>query len=285
MAMEYRFTTDISDEGSRLDFFVATRLSCGHRNAKRLIVHKKVTVNGKERPAHYKLAAGAEVAIVATPDGENFSLPAAFTPVAENADYAIFHKPGGLHTVSIAGSPAASLENALASHTPPVALLSRLDRETSGLVAAAFSHDAAERFKKLEAEGKIRKEYIALVYGVLSGPLLLQNALDTHNRKTTRVLEAPSEDAARFTEVRPLSLPSPLADATLVAATIKRGARHQIRAHLAFAGHPIVGDPLYGKKDLSGPLFLHHARLTIPGLTAFSPPPWLPNFLEELLLK
>ena len=288
MLVDQHLTTLDSDDGTRLDFFIARSLSCGQRTAKRLIANGGVTVNGKNKPAHYKLAAGMEIVVINAPTKSPglesaCALYSGVVPVAKNADYAVFYKPGGLHTAKIAGSASASLEGMLSCHTPPLVLLSRLDRDTSGLVPAAFSPNAAKQFKEMEAAAQVRKEYVTLVRGSLHQPLLLQNTLDTNNRKTTRVLDTFSEDATRFTEIRPLPLPAPVENATLAVATIMRGARHQIRAHLAFAGHPIIGDDLYGENDFTGPLYLHHARLTFPGLTAFAPPPWLPDFLEQML--
>lgn len=284
MTVQRIFIVETSDEGTRLDFFIARNLSCGQRTVKRLILNKKITVNGKTRPAHYKITAGMEIAVSeASPQETPEGASAAVSLVAQNADYAVFFKPAGLHTAKIAGSSTVSLEALLADHTPPVILLSRLDRDTSGLVAAAFSQEAAERFKISEAKGEVRKDYIALVKPAITEPLLLRNALGTANRKTTRVFETFSEDATRFTEIRPLAVPSSLEGTNYVAATIKRGARHQIRAHLAFAGHPIIGDTLYGETNFTGSLYLHHARLAFPGFTAFAPPPWLPDFLEDFL--
>lgn len=283
-------TAQPSDAGSRLDFFVARHLSCGRRAAKRLIANGKIVVDGHIRPAHYKLFEGMEITLPevageAAPGWEGADFPPAAPLVAKNRDYAVFLKPAGLHTARIAGGSAASLEEMLDGLSPPVALLSRLDRETSGLVAAAVTPDAAKRFRTLEAEGRIRKDYVALVRGTLAGPLVLRNALDTDDRKITRVLAAHAQDPRRFTRVTPLPFPSPIRDATVAAVRIERGARHQIRAHLAFAGHPIVGDFLYGGEKPGERLHLHHARILLPGLTAFRSPLWLPDFLEEFLEK
>lgn len=281
MINERAFTVREEDAGTRLDFFLARHLFCGQRAAKRLIADGGVNVDGKQRPPHFKLPAGTRVSLNETKTPP-FSVPVRL--VARNGDFAAFFKPGGLHTAAIRGSSAASLENSLAEQGISVTLLSRLDGETSGLVPAAFSQQAVDLFKTMEAEGRIRKEYLALVHGTPEGPLLLRNALDTDGRKMTRVLEHLTDDATRHTELIPLPLPSPKEGTSLVAVRIRRGARHQIRAHLAAAGFPILGDGLYGNGQTSeGVLFLHHARVTLPGFTAFVPPSWLPEFLEQLL--
>lgn len=160
-------------------------------------------------------------------------------------------------------------------------LLSRLDAGTSGLVLTAENTLAAERFRAWEAGGMIRKYYLAVVYGMISFPFVVRNALDTDNRKRVRVLAGDSPDPARHSEVIPIGqadawpIPHAPHGATLVAVAIRRGARHQIRAHLAHAGHPILGDPLYGQRAESPLLHLHHARLAFSGFDAFCIPAWL----------
>ncbi|MCC8194605.1 MAG: RNA pseudouridine synthase [Deltaproteobacteria bacterium] len=163
----------------------------------------------------------------------------------------------------------------------PPELLSRLDAATSGLVAAAATPEAAARFKALEVAGSVTKCYLAVVHGAPAGRLVIRNRLDTDNRKKTRVLPESSPDGTRHTELHPLGAATafsiPEADETmcLAAVFIKRGARHQIRAHLAHAGFPLIGDPLYGPADSPFSLRLHHACLAMPGFSAFCLPPWL----------
>lgn len=175
-------------------------------------------------------------------------------------------------------SPPPPFSGAL-SPEPPI-LLSRLDAPTSGLVPAAFAPGAAEAFRALEAAGSVDKYYLAVVHGTLDHPLYMKTRLDTDSRKTTRALPEENPDPARHTAVFPLSaeylnLPAPAPGLTLVAAHIRRGARHQIRAHLAQAGFLILGDPLYGNGEDALPLHLHHARIVFPGFTALCIPSWV----------
>lgn len=166
---------------------------------------------------------------------------------------------------------------------PPLpVLLSRLDRDTSGLVAAALDKEAHTRFRDMEADGRVVKYYLALVHGDVTKPLACMAELDTADRRKTRVCQDPESlnpDKTRHTLMTPVGDAAPLCPqlqgpVTLVIARITRGARHQIRAHLVALGHPIVGDALYGDADSAGPLYLHHACLVLPEFTAFCPPPW-----------
>ena len=318
MTHEYSHSVPEEENFSRLDAFVSRILGCGVRAAKRLILEGSVLVNGRARSAQYKLASGALVAI-RYDDAETFPSPPILA--ATTKDYCAFVKPTGLHTARILGSGFPSLEQTVASwitskrssrisvdtiavppelldvlggpcpgqdpssealpSAPPI-LLSRLDAATSGLVAAAFTAEAEKRFRDLESAGKVDKYYLALVHGIVPGPLRVTNALDTDSRKKTRVLAQNSPDPARHSEIFPLSEQGNVAKVdfhnktTFVAVHIKRGARHQIRAHLAHAGFPLVGDVLYGSDEVKTPFLLHHTRLLLPGFSAFYPPSWLP---------
>ena len=317
MATELSHSVSDAESGIRLDALVARILGCGIRPAKRLAAAGLVTVNGKICPPHYKLRPGNRVA-VRRDDSGTAAPPLRLAAVGK--DFLAFIKPPGLHTARIAGSAEDSLEESIAlqweyacnsgllpentaipealraalgnpsgeSTTPsfplppePPELLSRLDAPTSGLVAAAFSPESAERFRAMEAAGLVDKFYLAVVHGRVTAPFAITNELDTDSRKKTRVLAALSGDAIRHTAILPLgeapgySIPGTDAAMTLVAARIKRGMRHQIRAHLAHAGFPILGDALYGTEAAPRSLYLHHARLALPEFSAFCQPPWL----------
>jgi 23S rRNA pseudouridine1911/1915/1917 synthase len=160
-------------------------------------------------------------------------------------------------------------------------LLTRLDKGTSGIELAALHPDAAESFRREERRGMVRKSYLALVRGFLAEPLRLRFRLMTDSRERTLVREEEEEDATRHTLVEPLGpVSSPEAPCgseavSLVRVHIRRGARHQIRAHLAHAGFPLLGERLYAP-PLPGVLmlYLHHAALRLPGFAATCRPDW-----------
>ena len=133
----------------------------------------------------------------------------------------------------------------------------------------------------------VRKRYLALVHGRLDAPLALTRALDTADRKKTRVTPETTPDATRHTLVEPIrSVDGPAGEAALVRATIQRGARHQIRAHLAAAGFPLMGEWLYPSPLAGKPgarLYLHHAKVEFPGFSALDMPGWnLGECIEDL---
>lgn len=226
-----------------------------------------------------------------------------------------FYKPAGLHTAALVGGTAPSLEGMLpqllsgTAGTEAVSaagalpqLLQRLDRGTSGLVCGAFGLEAADDFRRFEAGGHCEKRYVALLAGRLEEDFTVRRALRTDKRNKTRVLECDT-GRTRWTEFLPLvyfdgpelNLPAFTEDSqfhrvglTLAGCRIRRGARHQIRAHAASFGHPLWNDPVYGyaspdedsgAASSSSVFFLHHGCLTLPGATCVVPPPW--TFLPE----
>lgn len=272
-------TTSASDAGDRLDRFLGRVLPDGGlRAARRLIGRGAVTVDGVPRPAAHKLRLGQTVSVRRRdPDREPSPAPRL---VQATGDFAALLKPAGLHTVRQTGSDEASLEDALPGLFPgkPLLLANRLDRDTSGIVLAAFSAEALARFRALEADGRVEKLYLTLVSPPLAGPTVLTRALDTAGGTAVRVLDRDDPDPGRHTRVVPLDVPD---GAGLVLARIARGARHQIRAHMARTGHPIVGDPLYGDPGrrppawaVPGRLYLHHLRIRFEGFSAQIPPDW-----------
>lgn len=204
--------------------------------------------------------------------------------VHQTAAYAVLFKPGGMHTASIAGGDAHSLEALLPrlfadAPVPPVTA-NRLDQLTSGMVLVAFSPEHAAAFRTQEDAGAVEKLYLAVARGAIAAPMLMDNALDTAKRKVTRVLSHAAESPLRHTSVLPLArVTLDGNEHTVVLASIHKGARHQIRAHLAHAGHPIAGDPIYGIDTAhSGPLYLHHYHLEFGSFCATCPPP--PSWTE-----
>ena len=221
-----------------------------------------------------------------------------------------FYKPAGLHTSALVGGTAPSLEGMLpqllvgndgsAAGSCPQ-LLQRLDHGTSGIVCGAFGNEAAEDFRRLEVAGHCEKRYVALLAGRLEEDFTVRRALRTDKRNKSRVLECDT-GRSRWTEFLPLyyfdgpelNLPALDEDSqfhrvglTLAGCRIRRGARHQIRAHAASFGHPLWNDPLYGfastdddtGAESASVFFLHHGCLTLPGATCIVPPPW--TFLPE----
>jgi 23S rRNA pseudouridine1911/1915/1917 synthase len=248
----------------------------GLRGRRRLIESGAVTVGGKARTGGYRTRAGEAVTVALVAGERQFST--ADTPVVlEAGPYALVSKPAGLHTAALSHGGGECLESMLPELFPgrTALLLSRLDRLTTGLLPVAFSEAAATAYRDMEEGGQVAKTYLAVGHGrAASRYFRVENDLDAAARRKTRVLLRPSIDSLRVTEVEVAGVAQAV---TLFRCGIKKGARHQIRAHLAHAGHPLVGDPLYGRGE-GGRLYLHCAGIDCPAFTAQLDAPWT---LEE----
>jgi 23S rRNA pseudouridine1911/1915/1917 synthase len=296
-------TVPPDQDGVLLDAILKEALpEYGLRARRRLWRLRRILVNGHLARPGRRARAGDEILVESAPDD---AVLAGGPPdiVAWGNGYVALRKPAGLHTARVAGGSAANLEDFLSrrwmdlwrarrpdSPAPPLPrLVTRLDRETSGLVLGLTdaAPEAVDAFRALEREGRVEKSYLGLIHGVLREPLLIRAGLETRKRRITRILAVPDADATRHTRVTPLcSLESgalgqrgaeffPGRQFTLIRARILRGSRHQIRAHLAGAGFPLVGDSLYGDAgDAAQRLYLHHAAISLPGFSALDMPGW-----------
>lgn len=155
---------------------------------------------------------------------------------------------------------------------PRYGIVHRLDKDTSGILLVAKDSQALNFFQKQFKEGKIIKKYIVLVSGELkqnSGKIETLIGRSTQNRKKQKVYLFYEPDAKgkreAITEYKVLKR---LINYTLVEVIPRTGRKHQIRTHLNYLGHPIVGDKLYGFKGQISPVglnrqFLHASYLKI----------------------
>jgi 23S rRNA pseudouridine1911/1915/1917 synthase len=246
-----------SDAGLRLDAYLAAHIDGWSRaRLQRLIESGDVLVNSKVAKASYKVAAHDEIEV------ELNSAPAAFTPedipleiVFEDEHLIVINKPAGLVVHPAAGVPSGTLANALAFHFQQLShagsvrpgIVHRLDKDTSGLLVAAKTETAHEHLADQFRAREVFKSYVALVFGVVkqaSGRIEQPIARDPRNR--TRMAVVPGgRGAVSLYKVR-----RSYNSFTLLDVELKTGRTHQIRVHLSWLKHPVVGDELYaGGRD------------------------------------
>lgn len=195
-------------------------------------------------------------AIPAQPQGQDIPL----TVVYEDQDLIVIDKPAGLVVHPAAGNPDGTLVNALIAHCGSdltgvggeqrPGIVHRLDKDTSGLMIAAKNERAMHSLAKQFANHTIERAYHAIVWG---SPRLGEGRIETQigrnpfDRKRMGVMRAGGKEAVtryrvleRFgEETRPI--------ASLIECRLETGRTHQIRVHLTHLGHPLLGDPTYGR--------------------------------------
>lgn len=246
----------------------------GIKAARRLIKNGLAMINGRQgQPPGARIRPGDRISLAqaepsAGPRGRLLELA---------GEFAILCKPAGLHSASINGSVADSLERqlpAILPDYPGCRLLQRLDLGTSGIVCAALKPGGEDIFRRLERQGLCEKRYLAVLGGKLKRPVIIDTALDVSQRRKSRILKRGAEPL-RYTEFFPLAMLWDEGDCTLAGCRIRLGARHQIRAHAACMGFPLVGDSLYGGRP--GRFRLHHGAILMPGLHCSILPDWAGN--------
>ncbi len=292
------------EAGERLDRSIAGRFSHISRSyAAVLIDMGAVTVNGVVADkAALRLRAGDHIS-VELPSPQPSGLVAESIPlnvVYEDADLLVVDKPAGMVVHPAPGHSAGTLVNALLAHVPGIELdmgdearpgiVHRLDKDTSGLIVVAKNRVAHDKLSRQMAERAMLKEYVAVVAGkpvpttgVIDAPI----ARDPRDRQRMAVVQGGRPARTHYTTERELG------SYTLMRATLETGRTHQIRVHMTSVGHPILGDPVYGKRTLKDAAalrlerqFLHAGKL---GLRLPSTGEWqefvsgLPEDLQKVL--
>lgn len=217
----------------------------------------------------------------------------------------IIDKPAGLTVHPGAGFKGETLASALLYHFQDIRLVGeegrpgivhRLDKDTSGVILVAKTQGMYEHLKNAFLEHKIKKQYVALVYGRLGKPHgfidtpIGRSKTDFRKYTTKNPIEA-KESLTEYQVLEYLKFPDSLDEYTLVLVKLHTGRTHQIRVHFSSLGHPLIGDDLYGGKKVKFPglsrQFLHAKKIEVqlPNKTWIEAESDFPKDLRQVLVS
>ena len=250
-------------KNQRLDAFLASSLDGLTRSqATRLIESGEVAVDGRAVSKSYKLAGGEDIAVT-LPEPEPVEAVPQDIPldvVYEDADVIVVNKPSGMVVHPAPGHPDGTLVNALLYHCAGTlsgvggalrpGIVHRIDRDTSGLIIAA-KNDAAHQYLSAQlADHTLARTYECIVVGKLRedrGTVDAPIARHPTDRKRMAVVAGGREAVTHWEVI------ARYPGYTHVRCRLETGRTHQIRVHMAYIGHPILGDTVYGaKKEVPG---------------------------------
>lgn len=261
----------ITDQTGRIDkVLTSLEPEITRSQLKNLINDGHVTVNGQAVKPKYKVQAGDKISLVKS-EPQSLELTPENIPldiVYEDDDVIVVNKPQGMVVHPAPGHPDHTLVNALLYHSPlstingtfRPGIVHRIDKDTSGLLMVA-KNDLAHQSLAEQLRNKTNKrEYLALVYGQIKedeGTIDAPLGRNPQDRKKQAVVKGGRHAVTHFKVMKRYD------NFTLVKCILETGRTHQIRVHMKYIGHPLVGDPLYGPRKVIGKdgQFLHAALL------------------------
>lgn len=263
---EIELTVETEAVGERIDKYVNESMDTvvSRTQVQEWIKSGFVKVNGSAVKPNYRVSEGDRIE-VCIPEPEEITLVPEDIPldvVYEDADVIVVNKPRGMVVHPAAGHYTGTVVNALLHHCRDLSgingklrpgIVHRIDKDTSGLLMAAKNDAAHQSLAAQLKEHSVTRKYVAVVHGVLShhnGTVDAPIGRDAHDRKLYMVTERNSKHA-----VTHFSVVERLKDYTVLELKLETGRTHQIRVHMKFIGHPLVGDPMYGRskdKEMNG---------------------------------
>jgi 23S rRNA pseudouridine1911/1915/1917 synthase len=268
---EYLIIIQPQEAGKRLDLVLAdfslkNKLGLSRSSLQKLITGRQVQLGGRPLKAHYKVKPGDKF-ILQVSDNPTLEAQAEEIPlevVYEDEDMAVINKPCGMVVHPAPGNYKHTLVNALLGRFRQLSdinpqrpgIVHRLDKDTSGLLVVAKNNAAHLSLAKQFAEHSIKRRYVALVRGAVEfNEDIIELPISRHPRRRKDMAVGFGEKA-RYAKTHYRTLKRGR-DFSLLELEPFTGRTHQLRVHLAFLGHPILGDTKYGRDNAFTRLALH----------------------------
>ncbi len=248
-----------SEEGKRIDIYLIDKLDMSRNYIQNLIKKGFILVNEKKVKSSYLLKKD-DVIVINEQKEEPYKITAENIPldiVYEDDDVIVVNKPNGMVVHPAVGNKSGTLVNALMHHSQNLSdingefrpgIVHRIDAFTTGLLMVAKNNRTHEILAKQLEEKTITRKYIALVWGVIeedTGTIDAPIGRDEKNRKKQAVTSINSKKAITHFKVL-----KRYKDASLIELKLETGRTHQIRVHMNYINHPVVNDPVYGRKKI-----------------------------------
>jgi len=261
MSETARIEVSETESGGRVDAFIAAHLDDVSRAVvQRAVRSDRVLVNGQPVKRVSQILNSGDEVVIELPDPPTIAIEAEAIPidvVHEDEDLVIVNKPSGLVVHPAPGHPSGTLLNAIIHHCPDFArpgedpirpgIVHRLDRFTSGLLVIAKTPVAMTRLADQARNHSFDRRYLSLVRGEFpedKGRINASVGRSLSDRKRMTVTTVGGREAVTHFHVL-----DRFGMASQVALQLETGRTHQIRVHMRFAGHPVLGDPVYGVTD------------------------------------
>ncbi|OAA83269.1 RluA family pseudouridine synthase [Clostridium ljungdahlii] len=268
-----KFLVCSQEENMRLDVFLSKCFQDKSRSyIQNVIEDNLVEVNGKAKKSNYKIKSGDNIEIT-IPDPVNLNIQSEDIPLDilyEDKDVIVVNKPQGMIVHPAPGVYEGTLVNALLNHCHDLSgingvtrpgIVHRIDKDTSGILVVAKNDNSHNKLAKQLKDHSMTREYIALVEGVIKlDEGTVDEPIARHPKDKIKMAVCVNGKRA-ITHYKVIKR---FKSNTLIKCILETGRTHQIRVHMAYIGHPLVGDPVYGYKKqrfkLGGQL-LHAEKL------------------------
>lgn len=247
----------VNASGERIDSYLSNVTDYSRTKISKAIKEGSVLVNNTVTSSSYKVKEGDSISISIPEEEINIEPEEMNLDILFEDEYlAIINKASGVVVHPAVGNYSHTLVNGLMYHFNKVSkkhtirpgIVHRLDKDTSGLMIVAKDDKTHELLSEMIKNRKVDRHYLALVWGIVShdkGRIEAPIGRDINDRQKYTVTDLNGKDS-----ITNFSVIERYHDVTLIECKLETGRTHQIRVHMNYIGHPIVNDPVYGKRKI-----------------------------------